>query len=56
MMQKFIYPLILYELIYSEAQFIINEESRLRSVAAEKKADDEKEAERIRIANELKAK
>jgi len=52
---KIYLPIDIYDLIYAEAQFIINEENRLRSEAAEKKAEDEKEAERIRIANELKA-
>ena len=51
---KIYLPTFTYELIYAEAQFIINEEGRLKSVAAEEKADADAKAEEIRIANELK--
>ena len=44
-----------YEFIYAEAQFIIDEEIRLNEKAKQKKFKEDEEAERIRIANELKA-
>jgi hypothetical protein len=47
-------PINDYKLIYAEAQFIINEEDRLRIEADKKKAADEAKAEETRIANELK--
>ena len=51
---KIYLPIDTYELIYSEAQFIINEEDRLRIEDNQKKADIAAKNEEIRKANELK--